>query len=141
MFLLNLPLELLIEITSLILDGHPCPSDLLCVNKLFCKLGQLILHSHLNFRSIDQLTLFASNTSPLACLPRSIVVTLAGGLADFDVFRYLSTTLRRCRTSVPGTDFTEPNAQLPLELMSLCLHSHSRNPNQQYIYEALAQAR
>ena len=139
--LLDLPLELLLEITALVLDDNTCPSHFLRANKLFHKLGLPLLHSHLTFRSVNQLVLFAREEAPLTCLPKSIVVALAGGFADFDVFRHLAAAIQRCRSAVQGSDLAERGVQLPLELMSLCLHSHSRNPNQQFIYEALTQTK
>ncbi|CCM05415.1 uncharacterized protein FIBRA_07632 [Fibroporia radiculosa] len=72
------PIELLLEILSLALDQHPCPSNILSVDKSFAALGGRVLYSHLHFRTVRQLILFSEQTARPACLPKSIVLALAG---------------------------------------------------------------
>ncbi|TBU23354.1 hypothetical protein BD311DRAFT_768597 [Dichomitus squalens] len=147
----TVPVELLREILAHALCDHPRPGELLCVNKLFYELGQPLLYADLDFRSITQLILFSEGTSPLVCTPRTLTVALAGGSADFEVFKYLAAALRRClstsasRTEEGGIESESEermgnDGKVPLELLSLRLHSHSGNPHPSYIYEALALA-
>ena len=99
------------------------------------------------------------------------MITLAGGTADFEVFKHLTGALRRCLRSLntsprayrTPTTFTSATkrqpgfapdnssggdgdgkyeyTQVPLEQLSLRLHSHSRNPLLSYIHEALSLAK
>ncbi|KAH9941529.1 hypothetical protein B0H21DRAFT_752328 [Amylocystis lapponica] len=141
MAICDLPVELLLEILSLALDKHSSPTDVLCVNKAFAQLSQRILHAELHFQSIRQLILFGEQTTELACAPKTVSVTLAGGTANFNVFLHLAAALRRCGGKPIATDRgAEQTAQVSLEQLTLCLHSHTRNPNLQYIYEALSLA-
>ncbi|KAI0752880.1 hypothetical protein C8Q80DRAFT_482968 [Daedaleopsis nitida] len=165
-----IPIELLQEILAFALHIHPRPTAVLCVNRTFFELGQPLLHAHLRFRSITHLTLFAKSTAALVCAPRSLEIKLAGGEADFEVFKHLTGALRRClqsirvasgssaghavsgnATNAPLHDVcaeNDPHAtedasrgeQVPLDVLSLQLHSHSRNPHLSYIYEALSLA-
>lgn len=152
MSLAQVPIELLQEILAFALYGHDCPSAVLCANKTFYELGQPLVHTHLRFYSITQLHLFAAGQAPLICPPKSIVIALAGGAADFQVFRHLAGALRRCQKArsisnsvaddePDGRDEQSAPSQLPLELLSLRLHSHSSNPHLSYIYEALSLAK
>ena len=152
MSLAVVPVELLQEILGLALYGHRRPADLLCVNKTFFKLGQSILHAHLDFRSIGQLILFSEGTAQLSCHPKTLVIALAGGEADFEVFKHMAAALRRClstaslQADVGSNDLGSSSpyldgTKLPLELLSLRLHSHSGNPHLSYVYEALALAK
>ena len=161
MSLSSLPVELLEEIIDFALDDHPVRNDILRVNKTFLQLGQPLLHAHLQFQSLKQLIRFSQGTTLLACAPRSLEVYLAGasgGAAIFDAFQHLESALQRCLRSVralrlaqkhgrlgspPGDKSAEDKgddaiAQVPLELLSFCLHSHNSNPNLHYIYEALS---
>jgi len=140
--LISIPIELVIEILSLALHEHPRPSDIFCVNRSFLALGQPILHSHLRFRTIRQLTLFAQQeeNAHLACSPRTLTVKLPGGTATYDVFSHLAAALRLCRNS-GGRAEGDHSAQVALDLLSLCLHSHARNPNLRNIYDALTLAK
>ncbi|OCH84351.1 hypothetical protein OBBRIDRAFT_415130 [Obba rivulosa] len=159
MSLTSLPVELLLEIVTLALHDNAHPTDVLCTNKVFLQLGQRILHTHIHFQSITQLTLFAQQSAPLVCGPKTVSVSLAGGAATFDVFVHLGAAFRRCIAaarkasahahadsqggdSVGGSGDTENSAgaKVPLDLLSLCLHSHARNPNLPHIYEALSLA-
>ncbi|KAI0922983.1 hypothetical protein AcW1_002512 [Taiwanofungus camphoratus] len=138
MCLSRIPVELLSEILFLALHEHPCPSHVLRVDKSFLQFGQRILHSQLHFRTIRQLVLFLDQVAPLACPPKSITIDLAGGAADFDVFFHLAVAMRRCRCNVVGSCSEQPvQAPLPIELLSLRLHSHARSQKLEYIYEAL----
>ncbi|KAL6306914.1 hypothetical protein BKA93DRAFT_125469 [Sparassis latifolia] len=139
MSLFRIPVELLLEILTLALDEHLCPTDVLRVNHTISELGQHILHSNLHFRSIGQLTVFARETTPLVCPPKSLVITLAGGSASFDVFLHLADALLRCKQSIDDEE-RKQDKPVPLDLLSLCLHSHTRNPHQKYIYDALTLA-
>ena len=159
MSLSHVPTELLQTILAFALDDHPCPGQVLCVNRTFLALGQPLLHGHLHFRSINQLSLFAKGSAPLACAPRTVAIALAGGSADFEVFRHLMGVLKRCQRSrtiaagqdssvghihAPGHANGDSNcsaAQVALDLLSLRLHSHSSNPHLGYIYEALSLAK
>ena len=152
MSLAVVPVELLQEILALALRGHRRPAELLCVNKTFFKLGQSILHAHLDFRSIGQLILFSEGTTRLSCTPKTLAIALAGGSADFQIFKYMAAALRRClywiassQADVGSNDFCNSSysdgTKLPLELLSLRLHSHSGNPHLSYVYEALALAK
>ena len=153
MSLAAVPIELLQAILVQALCDHPRPGELLSVNSVFYELGQPILHANLSFRSITQLILFSEGTSPLFSAPRTLTITLAGGSADFEIFKYMAAALRRCLRSIAdlrGTKGGDPLAfdkgtergtKVPLELLSLRLHSHSGNPHLSYIYEALALAK
>ncbi|KAI8972430.1 hypothetical protein BD414DRAFT_581328 [Trametes punicea] len=146
----QIPVELLQEILKYALEDNPCAADVLSVNKQFLAVGQPLLHARLRFRSINQLILFSRGTSPLACVPRSLSISLAGGSADFEVFKHLAAALERCKRSVRVTDTSrlheagDANAdgvpQIPLDSLSLRLHSHMNNPHLGYIYEALSLA-
>ncbi|EMD37108.1 hypothetical protein CERSUDRAFT_155594 [Gelatoporia subvermispora B] len=140
MSLKGLPVELLLEIVTLALHNNPQPTDLLCVNKVFLQLGQRVLHTHIYFSNTPQLTCFGEQTTPLVCCPKTVSVSLAGGAATFDVFVHLGAVLRRCLAFWRNTDDDLVEAKLPLDLLSLCLHSHARNPNLPHIYEALSLA-
>ncbi|KAI0640407.1 hypothetical protein C8Q79DRAFT_921563 [Trametes meyenii] len=143
MSLARIPVELLQQILAFALEANPTPSDVLSVNKAFHELGQTLLHARLQFCSINQLILFSQGTMPLACAPRTLTVALAGGSADFEVFKHLAAALERCRRSRQSTDKNgapEGAAQVPLDLISLRLHSHISNPHLGYIYEALSLA-
>ncbi|KAI8972432.1 hypothetical protein BD414DRAFT_425992 [Trametes punicea] len=139
MLLSQMPADLLQEIVKYALEGNPFAGDVLSVNKQFLAVGQPLLHARLRFRSINQLILFSRGTSPLACVPRSLSISLAGGSADFEVFKHLAAALERCRRSVRVTDKTglreagDANAdgvpQIPLDSLSLRLHSHMNNPH------------
>lgn len=153
MSLAEVPIELLQEILEYALSIHTRPGELLCVNKTFFNLGQPILHAHLNFNSIFQLIRFAESPLPLACHPRTMIIALAGGTADFEVFKYLALAFRRClgsrvtpRRHLDGDgckayDCCEEDTKVPLDLLSLRLHSHNGNPHLNSIYEALALAK
>ena len=155
MSLSRLPLELLQAILVLALEDHDCPSDVLRVHRTFFELGQPLLHTHLRFRSIAQLSTFAQGEPALVCAPKTLVITLAGGAADFEVFKHLEGALLRCRrgrsmghderddhaangpfTSAANEDVAQAATQVDLDLLSLRLHSHSRNPLLNYIHEA-----
>ncbi|KAI0357880.1 hypothetical protein OH77DRAFT_1311352 [Trametes cingulata] len=148
MSLSRVPVELLQEILAFALETHPHPSDVLTVNKAFLELGQPLLHARLRFHSINQLILFSNGTEPLACAPKSLCITLAGGSADFEIFKHLAAALERCRRSLRAADKRRARSgenvevvnQVPLELLSLRLHSHTNNPHLGYIYEALSLA-
>ncbi len=153
MSLAVVPVELLQEILAFALCGHHRSAELLCVNKMFFKLGQSILHAHLDFRSISQLILFSEGTTRLSCAPKTLAIALAGGSADFEVFKHMAAALRRCLSStvasqgdadgkdLSGNSSCLDGTKLPLELLSLRLHSHSGNPHLSYIYEVLALAK
>ncbi|KAI0824533.1 hypothetical protein BC628DRAFT_1410930 [Trametes gibbosa] len=148
MSLLYLPVELLQQVLAFSLADHPIPSDVLCVSHAFLELGQPFLHARLQFQSIHQLILFSQTTSPLSCVPKALSVTLAGGSADFEVFKHLAAALERCRNTLRASDKIRENSnrrghagevtQVPLELLSLRLHSHTNNPHLGYVYEALS---
>ncbi|KAL1939073.1 hypothetical protein VTO73DRAFT_10333 [Trametes versicolor] len=147
MSLSRVPVELLQLILAFALDGNSQPSDVLRVSRTFLELGQLILHARLRFRSIHQLILFSEGSSTLACAPKTLSITLAGGSADFEVFKHLAAAFERCRKTLRSFDklrgSTSGDAeitQVPLELLSLRLHSHMNNPYLGYIYEALSLA-
>ncbi|KAI9070369.1 hypothetical protein FKP32DRAFT_1558101 [Trametes sanguinea] len=147
----QVPLELLQEILTYALEDGRSPANVLSVNRQFLELGQPLLHARLRFRSINQLILFSQGKGDLICPPRSLSITLAGGMADFEVFKYLAAALERCRRSTRALKKqrhgeSSPSAtlelvdQVPLELLSLRLHSHTNNPHLGYIYEALSLA-
>ena len=58
-----------------------------------------VLHGHLHFRSINQLSLFAKGSSPFVCALRTLSIALARGSADFEVSRHLMGVLKRCQRS------------------------------------------
>ncbi|KZT01346.1 uncharacterized protein LAESUDRAFT_486351 [Laetiporus sulphureus 93-53] len=148
MCLTFVPVELLLDILSLALQGHPRPTDVLCVDKSFAELGQRILHSDLRFRTVRQLIRFSEERAVLACPPKTLTISLSGGAASFDVFLHLAVALRRCRMTLtmleqqegPHDQTAQQQTQVPLDLLSLCLHSHTRNPSLEHIYEALSMA-
>ena len=163
MLLSDLPPELVQEIVAFALDDHPLPSNILRVTRSFFQFGQSLLHTHLHFRSADQLSLFARGRTPLSCAPRSLTISFAGGSANFLVFQYLADALRRCgrssRSSYPSSEHSLKGSlehachnrlknnlhvdegQVSLDVLSLCLHSHTSNPYLSYIHEALSLAR
>lgn len=134
----DLPFELFAEILSYAIQANPRPNDVLAVNSAFYDVGVAFLYTRLHFRSVHQLSLFVSSTSPLPVAPRHIELTLPGGTAAFSVFRNLEQVFRRCdnvedkKTSTAG--LSHP---LALESLSLCLNSHSSNPYLHYVYKAL----
>ncbi|KAI0768284.1 hypothetical protein BD413DRAFT_479577 [Trametes elegans] len=146
----RVPVELLQEFLAYALETSPAPADLLSVSRTFLELGQPLLHARLRFRSINSLILFSQGAAPLVCAPKSLSVTLAGGSADYEVFTYLAAALKRCRRSLQadetrqegpgGTGEPEEATQVPLELLSLRLHSHINNPHLACVYEALSLA-
>ncbi|KAI0634001.1 hypothetical protein C8Q77DRAFT_1055648 [Trametes polyzona] len=157
MSLAYVPVELLRLILVFALDDHPAPSNVLRVSRVFHELGQPVLHARLRFHSIQQLIRFSEDISPLACAPKSLSVSLAGGTADFEVFKHLAAALGRCRRTLvrmrsdrargrAGHENGPPEraegeiTQVPLELLSLRLHSHTNNPHLGYVYEALSLA-
>lgn len=140
-----LPVELLEEIIVYALEDHPSPTDILCVDRTFLHLGLPCLLVRLRFRSLRQLVRFSECTSPLPCSPRRIEITFAGGSTTFEVFKHLESVLRRCLRAVragrnkrghvgDAADIT----QVPLELLSFRLHSHTSNPYLCYIEDALS---
>ncbi|PCH37553.1 hypothetical protein WOLCODRAFT_140923 [Wolfiporia cocos MD-104 SS10] len=150
MCLAYVPAELLLDILFLALHEHPRPSDVLCVDKSFRDLGTRAMHTHLRFRTMRQLILFSEQRTPLVCPPKTLVVLLSGGTPAFDVFLHLAAALRRCKRVAPSSS-TSPTLSehslyhtasepLDLDLLSLCLHSHARNPNLQHIHDALVLA-
>ncbi|RPD56976.1 hypothetical protein L226DRAFT_547187 [Lentinus tigrinus ALCF2SS1-7] len=149
MYLSRIPPEILRAILAFALDHHPCPCDMLCVNKTFLELGQLVLHGQLHFRSINQLILFGKGRAPLVCPPRTVVIALAGGSADSEVFRHLMGALKRCqrshataggRNALDGhtSNGNSETAKVTLDILALRLHSHSSKPHLGHIKQALS---
>ncbi|OBZ66455.1 Double-strand break repair protein MRE11 [Grifola frondosa] len=132
------PTELLLQIIALALHEHPCPSDVLRVNKLFMQIGLPILHTHLHFTAITQLSLFSQRTDRLACSPKSLSITLPGGPADFEVFRHLTDALRSCKSSRSTSKSSD--TPVPLDLLSLRLSLQPGNSHLHHIYEAMTLA-
>ena len=164
MSLSTVPVEILTEILAYALDAHHSPSVVLCVNSTFLGLGHPLLHAHLRFRSLTHLIRFAEGAIPLARNPRTLEISLAGGSAIFEVFRHLANALQRILHSIrtranvsSSTSHFQPEhdapsrgvngpvhdgiTQVPLELLSFRLHSHTSNPYLSYIYEALSLAK
>lgn len=163
--LADLPVELLAEIVHDVFDSYDSnPLDIICINATFKDLGLRLLYTHLRFHSIRQLSAFASGSSQLCgggedgkrtqglvgrslssneCpkvpyLPKTLTVTLSGGPDDFQVFRYLTGVFQRCG-AVSAEDSKDGTIrQVPLDLLSLCLHSYAMNPHLRCIYEALS---
>ncbi|KAH9937844.1 uncharacterized protein BXZ73DRAFT_89260 [Epithele typhae] len=109
------PLELLVDILAYALDDTRSPSNILCVNSTFHAVSAPLVHSHLRFTSLHQLVLFS----------------------EF-VFRRC---LKLKSPPSPGHPPTsDSHAQVPLDLLSLSLHSHSSNPHLDHIYKALSLA-
>lgn len=137
----DLPVELLAEIVFILFYGHPDASllSILCINALIKDLLLRVLYTHLRFRSIRQLSAFA-NDGLVAYHPKTVTVTLSGGTADFDVFRQLAGVFKRCGAVGGDCSLAESGKtkQVSLDLLSLCLHSHTRNPQLRYIFEALS---
>lgn len=154
-----LPVELLHQILVFALLDNDRPTEVLSVHRTFFELGQPLLHTHLRFRSVGHLSSFARGTAALACAPQSLVISLAGGATGCEVFKHLKGALLRCRRSLRSNATmadgashesepvntvdhrAAPPTQVPLELLSLRLNSHSRNPYFNYIFEALSLAR
>lgn len=133
---LQLPPELLSEILAYALDVHPRPGDILCVHSQWLALGVHIVYTRLHFRSVRQLSLFSKGTTQLPCATRALHLTLSGGSADFEVFRYLRDAIERlCHRAAEATGLNP--TRLNLELLSLRLHSHTSNPNLRHVYDAL----
>lgn len=130
--MLQLPTELLFDILIHALDAHPCPSDVFCVHSQLNTIGSRVLYSHLHFRSVRQLKLFTQDRAPLPCAAREIRIILPGGTVNFDVFRHMQDVFRRCLEWSGNR-----GERLPLELLSLRLHSHTSNPNLRDIHGAL----
>ena len=94
------------------------------------------MYTRLRFRTVRQLARFSQQTNATPCAPRELNITLSGGTADFNVFKYLADALRRCARA-----YGEGCERAPLDLLSLCLNSHASNPNLEDIYTALAIAK
>lgn len=133
----NLPTELVLEILAYALSQHATPSCILRVNKAFLTAGEPMLYSNLHFDSTLKLSQFAQQRFGVDRLPppRSLHVTLAGGATALYVFQYIRDALRRCCDWSPEYD------QTPLNVLSLCLHSHSNNPELELIYDSLSLAK
>ena len=135
-----LPIELISDILALALSQHPNPSDILRVNKHFLDICEPILYAHLHFTSTHKLSQFVQRWNRLsitACsFPRTLSVSLAGGAVDLHFFYRLRNVLRTC-----SSWNRNHGLQVSLDVLSLCLHSHSRDPHLELIYEALSLAK
>jgi hypothetical protein len=131
----DLPTELIIQILTFALTLNPNPISVLRVNKYFLAVSKPILYSDLYFSSVTRLAKFSLCSGDVTP-PRTLDVVLAGGASNFHVFQHLRDVLRRCSKST-----TNSGNQVPLELLSLCFHSHSRNPDLKDTYEALSLAK
>lgn len=134
----DLPVELVADILELALESHPTPCEVLTVNSVFHNIGQQIIYTRLNFHSTQQLSLFATPNDPPLYSPRTIDLKLSGGAADFEVFRLLEKVLRRCGGRQPEDSETDERVQVSLELLSLCLHSHTTDPHLRWVFHALS---
>jgi hypothetical protein len=140
MALADLPYELLAAIVAAALAAHAQPSAVLGVNHAFLALGRAALHAHLHFRTARQLAAFAAGVAPLACVPRSLALRLAGADADFGTFDRLLAALARCKLLQVDGECAKAEAGVPplaLENLDFCLHSHTRNPRLHVINDAL----
>lgn len=140
---MDLPLELITFILEYVVGNiaHTGDTGILRVNTLFHDVAGHILYSNLTFHSNGQLRRFAGLTFPLRWKPRTILVVLSGGTADFDVFRHLAGALLRCGARQPEPAILDQGEQFPLERLEFCMHSHSRNPNLRDVFSALTLAK
>ena len=140
---MDLPVELLTTILGYVVDDlvHAGNTDILRVNTLFHDVAGQILYSNLKFHSNRQLKRFVDLTSPLRWKPRTILVVLSRGTADFDVFKHLAGVLLRCGARQADPTTFDPGKQFSLERLSFCMHSHSRNPHLRDVFAALSLAK
>jgi hypothetical protein len=130
----GLPMELISDILALAVEQSPIPSSILRVNTHFFAVSQPLLHSHLRFRSSQQLNLFSSGRRPLASTPHCFTVTLPGAGKNPKVFENLRRALRRCNQY-------SDDGQIALEALRLRLNSHTRDPNLALVRDALSMAK
>jgi hypothetical protein len=142
MQLIDFPLEILEQVIAASIPIHPCPSSVLCVSRVFYRLGMRTLHLNLRFVSSVQIALFGTSDHSLACAPRSIEVTLGGANSDFYIFDRLHTVFLRCRTVLDDTTNQkkplERSVPVHLDSLSLCFHSHAKNTRLHCIRTAFA---
>jgi hypothetical protein len=142
MQLIDFPLEILEQVIAASIPIHPCPSSVLCVSRVFYRLGMRTLHLNLRFVSSVQIALFGTSDHSPACAPRSIEVTLGGANSDFYIFDRLHTVFLRCRTVLDDTTNQkkplERSVPVHLDSLSLCFHSHAKNTRLHCIRTAFA---
>ncbi|KAG2159450.1 uncharacterized protein EDB93DRAFT_1237569 [Suillus bovinus] len=110
--------------------------NILCVNHQFYNVGVEWLYRTLCFRSLEQLKLFAQTSENMGVAPRSVTVDLTGKFARSDVWQHLREALCRCRDRTRKLGLREK--QIPLEILSLKLHSYSRDSSHHVFEEALS---
>ncbi|EJD05328.1 uncharacterized protein FOMMEDRAFT_152625 [Fomitiporia mediterranea MF3/22] len=150
--LFTIPPELLLRVLELVLDQSPRdPIPLLLVNSQFHRFCLLLLHAELRFTSIRQLDLFLKTCHTLVIRPRELHITLAGGTADFRLFKLFRDVLIRISTiatkslveqEVERKDHLQPalpsKRVLRLRRIQLCLNSHVVDANCPLLSEAVA---
>ncbi|KAI0694101.1 hypothetical protein BC835DRAFT_1031004 [Cytidiella melzeri] len=140
MQLADLPTEILDTILEIALNLHSLPAHVLCVNSTFRDIGYRILYTRLHFSTIRQLYQFSRKSNLVPHSPREVTVALAGGIADFNSFHFLSDALRKCLADRYKLNEDPSASSLPLDSLRLCLHSHVSNPYLYQIYNALTAA-
>lgn len=148
LLLLALPAELFIDILTYTLYGHSNPANVLCVAQLFSTVRLRILHANIRLQTVRQLAQFSTlqestgDSLRLACTPKTLSLSIAGGSASPDVFLLLAKALHRCKAALDelslAVDESHPDrdGRVPPDILHLCLHSHMRI-NVQHIYDAL----
>lgn len=144
---MNLPWELVLEIIQLVLNDVPRrPTPLILVNSAFRDLCLSILHTGLRFRSVQQLDDFTKFTTSLVSYPMNLSIILAGGTADYRLFKLMHGVFQHClkllSESPPPTHtkYSETyNAapRLKLQRIYFCLNSHTVDDNCRYLQDAL----
>ncbi|KAI5120407.1 hypothetical protein M0805_000186 [Coniferiporia weirii] len=134
---LPIPLELVLRIITLVLDDTPRnPLSLLLVHPVFLSLSLSVLHTELRFSSVRQLEAFKRDCDSLAYPPRVPAVALAGGTADYRLFKFLHSAVGHILDIMPSP---RPNKRrLSLRRIQFCLNSHMFDPNCGYLHQALS---
>lgn len=144
---MGLPWELVIEIIQLVLHDVPRrPTPLILVNSAFRNLCLSILHTELRFRSVQQLDEFTKSTTTLVSHPLNMSITLAGGTADYRLFKLMRGVFQHCLSLLgehpptAQTRYSETYAATPrlqLQRIYFCLNSHTLDDNCRYLQDAL----
>ena len=137
MYLLDLPLELLIQILDVATAVHPVPAHVLVLNKFIYRIAAPILYRHPYFLSISAIARFPAAIwgSETVGKPSTITVHLAGAEVGRGAFRDLLRLLSTTRFPRDVSDVT--NLKLELEDLRLCLHSTNHGDTDDKSLEAL----
>lgn len=144
---MSLPWELVIEIIQLVLNDVPRrPTPLILVNSAFRNLCLSILHTELRFCSVQQLDDFTKSTTSLVSYPVNLSITLAGGTADYRLFKLMRGVFQHClrildehppSTHTRCSETSSATSRLQLQRIYFCLNSHTLDDNCRYLQDAL----